>query len=244
MESVAVIDIGSQTFKHMPAAVAPKTSPTAVRMPVVAGRIEDWDGMEALLSHAMTEELHLPSQSPNHHLVLLEPALTTREHRERLVQLAFEELGVQGLFVSPQSVAALYASGRTSGLVVDCGFAKTDATAIVEGVVLNAGEVRVPVGGRHLTQHLRRLARERFGLDLTVQAAEVLKAAVAQGGEEESKPDGTPETPATSSVLSTYKLPDGQEVHLPRAALADALADAATTPALFGHLGGSLGDAV
>lgn len=70
---------------------------------------------------------------------MADPALTPHADRELLAQLCFEQFGVQGMFVSSQAVAALYAVGRTSGIVVDYGFEKTGGCA--GGVMVPAGSV-------------------------------------------------------------------------------------------------------
>lgn len=41
--------------------------------------------------------------------------------REKAAELAFERMNVPAMFVSNQAVLSLYASGRTSGIVLDVG---------------------------------------------------------------------------------------------------------------------------
>ena len=97
--------------------------------------------MERLWQHAYTE---LRAQPKQHPVLLTEaplnprvrrdqrerervlPASLTSEiaqqrHRERAAELFFETFDVPALFVSAQAVLSLYASGRTTGLVLDVG---------------------------------------------------------------------------------------------------------------------------
>lgn len=48
--------------------------------------------------------------------------------REKAAELAFERMNVPAMFVSNQAVLSLYASGRTSGIVLDVGDGVTYAS--------------------------------------------------------------------------------------------------------------------
>jgi centractin len=53
------------------------------------------------------------------------------------------------------AVLSLYASGRTTGLVVDCGDGCSHVVPIYQGFALNHGITRTDVGGRDVTEQLQ-----------------------------------------------------------------------------------------
>lgn len=55
-----------------------------------------------------------------------------RQQREMMAELMFEYFETPALYVGLQTPMALYASGRTSGLVVDSGDGVTVTAAVVE----------------------------------------------------------------------------------------------------------------
>ena len=53
-----------------------------------------------------------------------------------------------------QGVCSLYASGRTTGVVVDCGEGKSHAVPIYEGFAIKHAIQRLEKAGKHLTDQL------------------------------------------------------------------------------------------
>ncbi len=203
---------------------ATRADGTAVR-PIVAGDIVDWDALEAVLHHALVEQLGWPGGGVGGEwpLLIVEPALAPRAARERLAQLAFEQLQVPAYFAADAAVAALAAVGRTTGVVVDFGHEKTDVVPVVDGLLLPSAAARLPVGGAQLTALLGELlaaaGRAPAG-GLPPAAAEALKRACLRVA-------ASPEEAAAASRAPpmAFALPDGQsfEVGGEGAALGEAL---------------------
>ena len=71
--------------------------------------------MEKVWHHTLYNELRV---SPEEHPILMtEAPLNPKQNRERMTQIMFEVFNVPCLYVSMQGVCALYASGRTTGVV-------------------------------------------------------------------------------------------------------------------------------
>jgi actin-related protein len=56
-----------------------------------------------------------------------------------MMQIMFETFNVPAVYVMTQAVGALYASGRTTGMVLDCGDGVTHSVPIYEGTPLAHG---------------------------------------------------------------------------------------------------------
>ena len=54
-------------------------------------------------------------------MLLTEPPLNPRSNRDTAAQILFETFNVPALHTSIQAVLSLYASGRTTGIVLDSG---------------------------------------------------------------------------------------------------------------------------
>lgn len=75
--------------------------------------------------------------------------------------MMFEEFKVQKLYLGNQAVLSLFATGRTTGTVVDCGEGITHAVPIYEGYALPHATQKIGVAGRDLTEWLKHLIIEK-----------------------------------------------------------------------------------
>jgi actin len=139
----------------------------SLKYPVEHGIVTDWKDMECVWQHTFMNELRAdPTQHP---ILLTEPPLNPKANREKMAQIMFEKFGVPALYIGIQAVLALYASGRTTGIVLDCGDGVTHVVPIYEGFSLPHAIMRLDLAGRELTDYLARLLTER-GYSFTTSA--------------------------------------------------------------------------
>ncbi|MCA9688822.1 MAG: hypothetical protein KC636_04385, partial [Myxococcales bacterium] len=174
------------------------------------GYVTSWDDMEKIWHHALSSELQV---APESRPVLLSDApLTPKDDREKLTQIMFETFNVPALYVATDAALALYAAGRTTGIVLDVGDGVGHITPVHEGSYLPAGTRSLDFGGRELTSYLKALLSERgYSFTTTAELAivndikEQLGYVALDYDEELLKADH-------GEVDATYKLPDGQVI--------------------------------
>ena len=126
--------------------------------PIKHGVIEDWDNMKKIWSHTIFQEMRTTAEEQE--ILLTEPPLNPKENREKMTTIMFEEYNVPYLYIGNQAVLALYASGRTTGLVIDSGEGITHTVPIYEGYAIPHAIQTVKIAGHDLTLYLQSLLKK------------------------------------------------------------------------------------
>lgn len=121
------------------------------------------------------------------------------------------------LFTSIQAVLSLYASGRTTGIVLDSGDGVSHAVPVYEGFAIPNSIRRIDVAGRDVTEHLQTLLRKSGYIFHTSAEKEVVRqikektSYVALDPRKEEKEWATAGGRQNDKTVE-YVLPDGQKL--------------------------------
>lgn len=132
--------------------------------PLEHGVVTNWDDMERVWHHAYTRSLRAAPE--DHPLLITEAPLNPRANRDRMCEVMFETFGVPCVYVSIQAVLALYASGRTTGVVLDSGDGVSHVVPVYDGFLLPPAVRRLDVAGRDVSEHLAFNIRRMSGVAL------------------------------------------------------------------------------
>merc|ERR1712083_343299 len=136
--------------------------------------------------------------APEEHSILLtEAPLNPKANREKMTQIMFETFNSPAFYVAIQAVLSLYASGRTTGIVLDSGDGVTHTVPIYEGYCLPHAVQRLDLAGRDITERLQEILRD---------IKEKLCYVALDFDEEMAKCE------TSSELEQNYELPDGQVI--------------------------------
>merc|ERR1712080_36692 len=164
----------------------------SLKYPMEHGIVNDWNAMEKIWYHTFYNELRVAPEE--HPTLMTEAPLNPKRNREEATKIMFEKFNVPQLFVSIQAVLSLYASGRTTGIVLDSGDGVTHVVPIYEGYALT-----------HAGYNFTTSAEREIVRDIKEKCCYVSE----NYNEEIANYAANPEKNTT-----VYELPDGQPIYI------------------------------
>ncbi|EFC44065.1 hypothetical protein NAEGRDRAFT_33917 [Naegleria gruberi] len=211
---LAGVMIGSKSEYFGDEAVS-KRGMLKLTYPISKGIVSNWDDAEKIWKYSL-DDLKRINEEIGKSVLMTDSPLNTLENREKMdreqmTEIMFEKFRVQGLYSTSQAALSVFASGRTTGLVLDSGDDVTHSVPVYEGSALPHATLRMDFGGRELTNYMMEMVTKKGLVDKEI-ARDIKENVcyVALNYEEEYRKVSE----SQESVEKIFELPDGNHINL------------------------------
>ncbi len=137
---------------------------------------------------------------------MTESARANPSDRVEWAKMLFEKLHSPAMCIANSAPLSLFASGRTTGLLADCGAGLTSVVPIFEGLALAHAVLVMDYGGQDISDILRQ-SMEPYGYRLDLNDSRVLKEKYAYVRNPAAGP-------SVGEAQVTFSLPDGTDISM------------------------------
>jgi len=137
-----------------------------LKHPLEHGIVQNWEDMEKIWRHTFDNELRMvvgdecEDEEDCTGVLHTDAPMNPKEKRERMTQMMFETFTARRFYVATNAVLSLYASGRTTGVVVDCGDGVSHTVPIYGGYSMHHAIQRINLAGRDLLDYICKILQE------------------------------------------------------------------------------------
>lgn len=195
-----------------------------LKHPIKRGLVKNWEHLEALWK-IMLDDVGITSSDTTSVLITEAPHAP---HVDRLkwAEVLFESYRVPSIYIANSATLSLFASGRTTGVVVECGAGITSSVPVFEGLALAHASTTIDYAGQDIT--LKVLSSlDELGISIDPSYARMLKERmtgirITNPAPPTSKRSSSRATPSASTSTSFedpiahFSLPDGTDVSVDR----------------------------
>ena len=126
-----------------------------IKYPIEYGIVTNWDDMESVWYHTFHNELKVSPEGRN--IFLTETCHNPHENSEKTIEIMFEKFKASGAHLAYQAPLAMFGTGRTDGVVLDCGHGITQAMPISDGKIILDSAMLCNLAGGYINSYLAHL---------------------------------------------------------------------------------------
>lgn len=178
--------------------------------PIERGIVKDWDMVEVVWENVMGD-LNI-TRADNMSTLITQTNRPGFEDRVNWAERLFDKFHVPSWCMASSAPLVMYASGRTTGVVVECGASLTSTTPVFDGFALSHAFNLMEFGGQDITASIRKALLDT-NPNINFYDAKVIKEKLAFTKKQPRE---------LNPGVNKFELPDGTEVEVPNKVLSDA----------------------
>eukprot|EP01084_Bolivina_argentea_P044174 81319_1 len=126
-----------------------------LQTPINNRTIKHWNDMVEIWHHTFEHELGVITKGAA--ILMAHSPLVSNDDKKQMTKVMFETFNVNKFYLIMGEVLALYASGRTTGIICSSGYKNSHIVPIYEGYSLPHAIQRVNLGGFDVTEYLQKV---------------------------------------------------------------------------------------